>query len=93
MHALLGVVNHRGNHIAGSFRLDDVQQRMLGTVGVPQRENRIVDISFVVLVNIVVHPTIFSVNILIDRGINHCVIERRVEHRELVGGAFCLVDA
>ena len=93
VHTLLSMVNHRGNHIAGGFWLNNVQQRMFGTVGVPQGENRVIGVSFQVLVDIVVHPAILSVNILIDRGIDHGMVERSVEHRKLIGCAFCLIDA
>ena len=52
---------------------------MKGTEGVPQREDRIVDISGLSLMYLFIHAQITAIHILIGKRGNHRVIESRIE--------------
>ena len=65
---------HRTHHIGVALGLDEAQQRMQGAVGVPQREDRIV-LKASGLVHGAVYATIAPVDVGVDRGVDHRVIE------------------
>ncbi len=89
VYALLIVSHHRLSHVGAPLREDHVHQRMLGSERVPYRKHRVVR-EPVSLMDIVVETTVFPIHIHVDRRIYHRVIERRVEHRQLVGRALSL---
>ena len=83
MHALLAMLQHGAGDIRIYPAVDDVEQRMQGTIGVPNGKDRVVR-EIVRLVDIMIQPAILSVHIRIDTRIDHGVIQRGVQHRQLV---------
>ena len=83
MHALLAMLQHGAGDIRIYPAVDDVEQRMQGTIGVPNGKDRVVR-EIVRLVDIMIQPAILSVHIHIDTRIDHGVIQRGVQHRQLV---------
>ena len=69
MHTLLLMANHRHYHIAGFGRFHQHQERMLGTIGIPQRKYGVVG-KIIGLMNILVKATILAIHIHIDRRID-----------------------
>ena len=87
--ALLLDANHALCHVPSLFRLDEVEQGMFGAICVPEREDGVVG-EAVGLMYLHVASTVFAIDIHIDGGIDHCVIERGVEECLLVVRAFYL---
>ena len=89
MHALLLVCYHRLHHVCVTRRFKESEQRMLCTIGVPQREDGVV-VKSLCTVDVTVKSTILVVNVHVDGRIYHRVVERSIEHCHLVGCAFAL---
>ncbi len=89
--ALLAVLQHALHHVGVALGLQQVEERMQGTVGVPEREHRVVGEAFG-LVDVVVETTVLAVDIHIDGGVDHGMVERGVEHGFLVVGTLGLDD-
>ena len=83
MNALLLVSNHRLYHIGVATGLEQSEQRMFCTVGVPKREDGIVG-EAIGLMYVSVESAILAVYIHVDRGVDHGVVERGVKHGHLV---------
>ena len=77
MHALLAMLQHGAGDIRIYLTVNDVEQRMQSTIGVPNRKNRIV-CEIIRLMDIMIQPTILSIHIRIDARIDHGVIQRSV---------------
>ena len=86
MHALLAMLQHGAGDIRIYPAVDDVEQRMQGSIGVPNGKDRVVR-EIVRLVDIMIQPAILSVHIRIYARIDHGVIQRGVQHRQLVARA------
>ena len=87
VYALLLMTNHRHSHVTGLVRLHQHQERMLGTIGIPQGENGIVG-EAVCLVHVLVQSPILSIHIHINRRIDEGMIIRSIEHGLLVFRSF-----
>ena len=92
VNTLLAVLEHRLYHVGIALRVQHVEERMQGPVGVPKREHGVVGEAFG-LVDVVVEAAILSVHVHVDGGIDHRVIQRSVEHRLLVFGSISLNDS
>ena len=69
------VVGKEGiDHVRVAFRLDQREQRMLGTEGVPQRKHRVMG-SPLGLMNILVETSILTVDVLVEIGSQARVVE------------------
>ena len=66
-------VGERGREL----RVDNRRQRNLGAVGVPQGKNRV--LGLVAVVDLPVGPTVAPVDIAVEGGEDHSVVERGVE--------------
>ncbi len=80
---------HRADHVGVAAGLEQPQQRVLGAVGIPDGEHRIVGKAFG-LMDFPVNAAVASVHVHIDGRVDHRVIERRIEARLLVVGALAL---
>ena len=78
---------HRQGHVARPLRVHEQQERVLGPIGVPEGENRII-IPSVCMVDRTVEAPIGAVHVVVDGRIDHCMVEGRIEHPELVRSAF-----
>ena len=87
MYALLLMTNHRHSHVTGLFGLHQHQERMLSTIGIPQRKNGIVGKS-ICLMSVLVQSSIFSIHIHINRRIDESMIIRSIEHGLLIFRSF-----
>ena len=87
--ALLLYAYHALCHVCSLTGLDEVEERMFGAVGVPKGEDGVVG-EAVGLMYLHVVATILAIDVHIDAGVDHGVIERGVEERLLVVGAFYL---
>ena len=65
VYALLLVTNHRHSHIACVVGLHKHQEWMLGTIGIPQREDSVV-LEAVGRVDVLIQTTILAIDIHID---------------------------
>ena len=83
--ALLLVADHRHGHISGLPGLHQREKRVLGAVGVPEGEDRVVG-EAVGLVDFPVETPVTAVHVHVHRRIDHRVVVGRVEHRFLVLG-------
>ena len=77
--AVAVVVEHREDEVVAALRLDDVEQRMQGAVGVPDREDGVLVASFGLLDGVavgvaVLHCQIASVGVAVEIGRCHTVI-------------------
>ena len=70
---------HRFHVIAGAFLLDDRMQRMQCPEGIPQRKDGMIG-KAVGFMNLFIDPAVLAVHILMHIGMNHGVVERRIEH-------------
>ena len=80
---LLLVTNHRHSHIACLLWLHQHKEGVLGAVGIPQREDSIVA-KTICLMDILVQAAILTIDVHINRGVNHCMVVRSVNHSLLV---------
>ena len=76
---LLLNAQHAASHVGPLAGLQQVEQRMLGTVSVPQRKDGVVDVSLTTLMNLHVVAAIATIDIHIDRRVDHRMIERGIE--------------
>ena len=79
-------------HVPSLLRLDEVEQGMFGAISVPKREDGVVG-EAVGLMYLHVVATVLAIDIHIDGGVNHGVVERGIEECFLVIGAFYLHGA
>ena len=80
--------NHALCHISTLLRFEQIEQGMLCTICIPQREYRIIG-KAVSLVNLHIIATILAIYIHIDGGVDHGVIHRSIEESLLV---LCTLD-
>ena len=76
---LLIDIDHGIRDVIDLFRMDDGHERHCGTVGVPQRESRVVH-EVAGLVNLVIGASVVAVHVIEDRRLDHRVVHRGVEH-------------
>ena len=79
MHALAVMGEHRLYKIRTDIPFDDVEQRMQGTIGVPNGKDGIV-CKALGLVDVVVDPSVFPVYIHINGRVDHRMVQRCVKH-------------
>ena len=92
VYALVAMGDHRPHHVGVALREEEIEERVLGTVGIPQREDRIVGKALGV-VDVMVHTAVRAVDVHIYRWVDHRMVERRVEHRALILRALDLKSA
>ena len=84
---LVGVVEQRDEHVVGDARLDQLEQRRLGPVGVPQRQRGVVVVSRLDLVDRAVHPRVAAVGVVEHRRHQQRAVQVVVEGPLGRGGA------
>ena len=87
-HAALFVLLHEGvEEVGGPFLVNDVQQGMQSTIGVPQGEDRVDGLSGIHLMDLLVHAPIAAVHIRVEIGRGETVVEGGVEYLQVLGVA------
>ena len=87
--ALLLDAYHALSHVSALPGLDEVEQRVLGAIGVPEGEDGVVG-EAVGLVDLHVTTAVLAVDIHVDGRVDHRVVERGVEEGFLVVAALYL---
>ena len=78
--ALLVVdADHRADHVVRLVRMDDIEQRHGGPVGIPEGEDGVV--GEITLVDLAVRSAVFPVDVIEDGGMDHGVVQGGIEDR------------
>ncbi len=82
--ALPPVGEQGSDHVDGALALQDGQQRMLGSVRIPEREDRVIG-ETVCLVDVPIESAVPSVDVGVDHRAQAGMVERGIEVDENFG--------